>query len=1651
MHYKSTFFRILFGFVFLVSFGTTKGQTQLDSLQAIYESLPATLYPSQILHNRSPKYLWSFTVDSTLQWQANNNYTSSPYLYPGEIPASIITRNDWEGIYGDLKISSTNPALIPDAPTLNTRDSIAQSVYEVPIGAMHLDFHRILPGAVDSGYLYFDTTSERYTMMPDTLWVDKPNNIYHYTANPDSLAQLAMEENEVFVGVLTVPVIYKKGTSFSVTFGLASSLFIENQTDQVTYVEMDFDDGNGFVPTPFDVPKTVTYSFTSGLENYEKILRLRLHYGSKVVETRMKFHAVPNNSGADEVFYSSSLPFTCPVPMNGYVPGQVRVSVRYGNPQGKILKPILLVEGFESSIDDYGVITFAGLSSGNIYDEEKRVFEHVSLLKDALDSLHALGYDIIYQDNKNGRASIQSNALSTIKIIQWINAELQANESHEKPVVIGASMGGLLVRYALSKMEADGCCHNTRLYGTFDTPHDGAHIPLGLQAMVKHLHDDWGWIDPIIPPLFDIDPIKPNWADALNGIGARQMLATHIGEGAKADREAFMREFDSLGHPQQCRQIAIINGSEQGMANTIVDANKTYILCQPHLWLPAAHHVGTTWEPWANIIGIPIPFRTIVLNAYAESNPDGVIFRSNDMARASKLAGLIVATHGTSVSLQLIGQGLTLLFPLTGNALILTCQSVSNIALPGMHAMNLIDDVFLSSSQTHIATGNQNYSESPGSTKETPQTLAEALSGLGTLITPTHSFIPSVSGLDLDTNDLYLNIEDNRIPFLISGKIPFDTYWAPGRGDNPSDLDRNMEHIAVTRPLYRWLITQIDHNDDLRDAASGDYHKNLTGYYNFGRTADFEDPFLKHIYSVTIEDGGNLHINTDGPIGFLASTYISPQGGSFTCYTGQNCENPHIKIKDGGLFEVGRTVTNNRADMIFRPTSTLEIFTGGTLRIHDLSRLVLEDGAELIIHPGAIIELLGEGSELVLEGKVTLKPNANFTFSGDGFVIFDQKTTMNQLVMNQYWSFEGNNKIILSGNGKKTDVVAKVKEDLHLSGAMVSLDILDGKVEMGAGTNVSLRSSFTFNNTMFYAADSTEFSENYGHILAFGQPGVTIENTDFVGGNKGLYLMSILGTPGTFQSLYKISARRCETGVLTEGKSVHIDQSSFAQNRTGWLAENMTDNCEVRGSLFTNNIHEGIEFYGQSSAMLNVSSSEFSNNHYGVYLQGSMLRADCSGFTSNSRTGLYVNNAMAFLDHQAGNSFSGNLNGIELSESMGLTVEGGYNSFSSNTMDMIGTFSPMVTLDIYQGSPALNIGDNSFASGPVNLPTNLTIYGNQVALYNYTPVFMTPCQGIGLSGKTIGEISEEYSSNELYSTSGKSSSSGVYYNSGDPIDLSIQQGLHQLSTQDNVQDDLQALGRLQEILNSGFTPQTYDEQVLDRLAYQGVLLALSNAYLLDSLHGVKGDDTQPVTTELASVINLIDQRLSKLSTTDSSYAQKRFELTLDKALTYRLGEHYDLTLAYLDSVLNLPSLQADQSLRANRWKCVCEAESKLLDSLVTIEQYMEQVNTCQNSFSNKLSHSLVGTTTPLSYQNPFERFFTIMPNPTDSESRIVFHGDHQGGKVQVLDVTGQVVSTYDVEKGQNLVTLKKEVSGTYFIRVSLKGKEIETQKWMVIP
>ncbi|MFE9311272.1 esterase/lipase family protein [Streptomyces sp. NPDC006706] len=54
-------------------------------------------------------------------------------------------------------------------------------------------------------------------------------------------------------------------------------------------------------------------------------------------------------------------------------------------------------------------------------------------------------------------------------------------------LVGGFSMGGVITRYALAKTELQRMDHHTGVYLSFDSPHRGEWVPIGLQAFAHHL------------------------------------------------------------------------------------------------------------------------------------------------------------------------------------------------------------------------------------------------------------------------------------------------------------------------------------------------------------------------------------------------------------------------------------------------------------------------------------------------------------------------------------------------------------------------------------------------------------------------------------------------------------------------------------------------------------------------------------------------------------------------------------------------------------------------------------------------------------------------------------------------------------------------------------------------------------------------------------------------------------------------------------------------------------------------------------------------------------------------------------------------------------------------------------------------------------
>jgi surfactin synthase thioesterase subunit len=76
-------------------------------------------------------------------------------------------------------------------------------------------------------------------------------------------------------------------------------------------------------------------------------------------------------------------------------------------------------------------------------------------------------YDIIYVNWTNGTDDIKENAKVLKAVIDWVNTNKQGDEPN---VLLGQSMGGLIGRYTLAKMEKDGQHHDVRLFIAHDSP-----------------------------------------------------------------------------------------------------------------------------------------------------------------------------------------------------------------------------------------------------------------------------------------------------------------------------------------------------------------------------------------------------------------------------------------------------------------------------------------------------------------------------------------------------------------------------------------------------------------------------------------------------------------------------------------------------------------------------------------------------------------------------------------------------------------------------------------------------------------------------------------------------------------------------------------------------------------------------------------------------------------------------------------------------------------------------------------------------------------------------------------------------------------------------------------------------------------------------
>ena len=364
-------------------------------------------------------------------------------------------------------------------------------------------------------------------------------------------------------------------------------------------MQANFDDGGGYRNLTPDVPENVIYSATG-----EKTILFRVNYtdGSyKESRTKIEVKEVDGMAGgrslggARYVGGANADQFDFPRP--DFQPpreflgefGRALVTVEYTNAPREIRRPLIVVEGFDAwhiltPEDPRQNFSFQRFISRNVLERGVNVtinYTHNGTFYPTLsDALEGEQYDLIFIDFEDGADYIQRNAFLVENVIEWVNSRKQPlNGVMQQNVVMGFSMGGLVARYALRDMEQNVIPHDTRLYVSFDSPHQGANVPLGFQAMVSHLNGTgigFGLPGIIINPTgLTFGRLVPQLGRAfqmLNTPAARQMLRYQVnGSGSlifndNSTQTEFINEYSGMGYPQLggIRNVVIANGSECG-------------------------------------------------------------------------------------------------------------------------------------------------------------------------------------------------------------------------------------------------------------------------------------------------------------------------------------------------------------------------------------------------------------------------------------------------------------------------------------------------------------------------------------------------------------------------------------------------------------------------------------------------------------------------------------------------------------------------------------------------------------------------------------------------------------------------------------------------------------------------------------------------------------------------------------------------------------------------------------------------------------------------------------------------------------------------------------------------------------------------------
>lgn len=456
---------------------------------------------------------------------------------------TVVSNSDnWIQLYYELNNSRPTPQ--PLSNIVSFCDSIGKDTinFRVPIGILNVKYNLIKDNALDDSLL----------IIQDSLLWDGPNTSDSPYTTHRCFAAAALISN---------------CPTSEMTFFLSNDYLFENTGEEILYYEIDFDDGYGPATLYNNEEYTLNYS-----QSGEKEIAIKAFMSNgDTLRCKSTFMVNENIQIQQGSLYSlGSLNGDgemLKIPDNKLDTSIISVTyngetyegtygIWYGcNNNYSIKKPVIIVEGYDP-------FNTNELSDGSLFDIMKQA--------ELIASLKNNGCDVIVLNFKYGSIKIQNNAMVLRALIDKINhLKVTKNEL----VIVGASMGGLVARYALSYMEQQQEDHQTRLFISLDSPNQGAYGSLAGQQLLTRLY--LMALNPLVLIFkYSLTKELSKKMSFMDSWAGRQMLVYHHfaqnGKTANPDplRTAFLEEmaaFPNNGYPQSCRNVAMTCGNGYGV------------------------------------------------------------------------------------------------------------------------------------------------------------------------------------------------------------------------------------------------------------------------------------------------------------------------------------------------------------------------------------------------------------------------------------------------------------------------------------------------------------------------------------------------------------------------------------------------------------------------------------------------------------------------------------------------------------------------------------------------------------------------------------------------------------------------------------------------------------------------------------------------------------------------------------------------------------------------------------------------------------------------------------------------------------------------------------------------------------------------------